>query len=166
MKWMLDTDTCIAIIKKHPIALKKLRGKSIGQVGISSISLGELAFGAEKSSRPKDARAALEFLLALELAAFDEHAAMRYGEVRGSPARRGKPIGPLDTLIGSHAHVMDVILVTHNTREFAQIDGLQDVLLYVGRNGYRHHMALTKGRVIDSIEEALKTYLGYELKVF
>ena len=126
MKWMLDTDTCIAIIKKHPTALKKLRGKSIGQVGISSITLGELAFGAEKSNRPKDARAALdEFLLALEIAAFDEHAAMRYGEVRGWLARHGKPIGPLDTLIGSHAHVMDVILVTHNTREFAQIEGLR-----------------------------------------
>jgi len=126
VKWMLDTDTCIAIIKKHPIALKKLRGKSIGQVGISSITLGELAFGAEKSSRPEDARAALdEFLLALEIVAFEEHAAMRYGEVRGSLARRGKPIGPLDTLIGSHAHVMDVVLVTHNTREFAQIEGLR-----------------------------------------
>lgn len=123
---MLDTDTCIAIIKKHPIALKKLRSKSIGQVGISSITLGELAFGAEKSSRPEDARAALdEFLLALEIAAFDEHAAMRYGEVRGSLARRGKPIGPLDTLIGSHADVMEVVLVTHNTREFAQINGLR-----------------------------------------
>jgi tRNA(fMet)-specific endonuclease VapC len=123
---MLDTDTCIAIIKKHAIALKKLRGKSIGQVGISSITLGELAFGAEKSSRPEDARAALdEFLLALEIAAFEEHAAMRYGEVRGSLARRGKPIGPLDTLIGSHAHVMYVVLVTHNTREFAQIEGLR-----------------------------------------
>jgi tRNA(fMet)-specific endonuclease VapC len=123
---MLDTDTCIAIIKKHPIALKKLRGKSIGQVGISSITLGELAFGAEKSSRPEDARTALdEFLLALEIAAFDEHAAKRYGEVRGSLARRGKPIGSLDTLIGSHAHVMDVVLVTHSTREFAQIEGLR-----------------------------------------
>lgn len=123
---MLDTDTCIAIIKKHPIALKKLRGKSIGQVGISSITLGELAFGAEKSSRPKDARAALdEFLLALEIAAFDETAAMRYGEVRGSLARRGNPIGPLDTLIGSHAQVMDVTLVTHNTREFALVEGLR-----------------------------------------
>jgi len=126
MKWMLDTDTCIAIIKRHPIDLKKLRSKSIGQVGISSITLGELAFGGEKSSRPKDARAALdEFLLALEIVAFDEHAAIRYGEVRASLTRRGKPIGPLDTLIGSHAHVIDVTLVTHNTREFAQIEGLR-----------------------------------------
>ncbi len=61
MKWMLDTHTCIAIIKKHPVALKKLRGKSIGQVGVSSITLGELAFGAAKSSRPKEAHDALDW---------------------------------------------------------------------------------------------------------
>ena len=123
---MLDTDTCIALIKKHPGALKKLRGKSIGQVGVSSITLGELAFGADKSSRPKDAHGALsEFLLALEIAAFDDQAAMRYGELRASLARRGRPVGPLDTLIGSHAHSLDVILVTHNTREFSQITGLR-----------------------------------------
>ena len=126
MKWMLDTDTCIAIIKKHPVALKELRGKSIGQVGLSSITLGELAYGADKSSRPQDARGALsEFLLALEIAAFDDHAGMRYGEVRASLARRGKPVGPLDTVIGSHAHALDVTLVTHSTREFAQIEGLR-----------------------------------------
>jgi tRNA(fMet)-specific endonuclease VapC len=123
---MLDTDTCIAIIKKHPAALRKLSGKSIGQVGVSSITLGELAFGAGKSSRPKDAHGALsEFLLALEIAAFDEHAAMRYGEVRASLARRGRPVGPLDTLIGSHAQALDVILVTHNTREFSRFVGLR-----------------------------------------
>jgi tRNA(fMet)-specific endonuclease VapC len=126
VKWMLDTDTCIAIIKKHSGALKKLRGKSVGQVGLSSITLGELAFGATKSSRPKEAHAALhEFLLALEIAAFDDQAAIRYGEVRASLTRRGKPIGPLDTLIGSHAHVLDVIMVTHNTREFSQIEDLR-----------------------------------------
>jgi len=126
VKWMLDTDTCIAVIKKHPVALKKLSGKSIGQVGLSSITLGELAFGADKSSRPKDAHEALrEFLLALEIAAFDDQSAMTYGEVRASLARGGKPIGPLDTLIGSHARSLDVILVTHNTREFARIEDLR-----------------------------------------
>jgi tRNA(fMet)-specific endonuclease VapC len=123
---MLDTDTCIAVIKKHPLALKKLRGKSVGQVGISSVTLGELAFGAEKSNRSKEAHEALsEFLVALEVAGFDDASAMTYGKVRASLARRGKPIGPLDTLIGSHALDIDAILVTHNTREFARIDGLR-----------------------------------------
>ena len=126
MKWMLDTDTCIAIIKKHPVALKKIRGKSIGQVGISSITLGELTFGAAKSSRPKAAHDALnEFLLPLDVAGFDEVAAMTYGDVRASLEQQGKPIRPLDTLIGSHAHALDIILVTHNTREFSRIDGLR-----------------------------------------
>lgn len=126
MRWMLDTDTCIAIIKQHPAALKKLRGKSIGQVGISSITLGELAFGADKSNRSNDAYEALrEFALALEIAAFDEDAAMQYGVVRAALARRGRPIGPLDTLIAAHAVSADAILVTHNTREFSQVEKLR-----------------------------------------
>ena len=126
MRWMLDTDTCIAIIKKHPVALKKLRGKSVGQVGISSITLGELALGAAKSNRPKETRDALEeFLLPLEVAGFDDTSAMVYGKVRASLEQRGRPIGPLDTLIGSHALEIDAILVTHNVREFSRIESLR-----------------------------------------
>lgn len=127
MKWMLDTDTCIAIIKGKPTSvLKKLRGKSVGQVGISSITLGELAFGAAKSSRGEEAHAALsEFLLPLEIASFDSDAAASYGQLRASIEKRGTPIGPLDTLIGAHAVALDVVLVTHNTREFSRIDTLR-----------------------------------------
>ena len=126
MRWMVDTDTCIAIIKGHAGAIKKLRGKSIGQVGISAITLSELNFGAAKSSRPEQASAALaEFTLALEVAAFDAELASVYGGVRASLAKRGTPIGPLDTLIGSHALALDITLVTHNTREFSRIEGLR-----------------------------------------
>lgn len=126
MRWMLDTDTCIAVIKQHPVALKKLRGKTVGQVGISSITLGELAFGAEKSSRSRQAREALgEFLVALEVVGFDDASAMTYGKVCISLELGGKPVGPLDTLIGSHALEIDAILVTHNTGEFSRIDGLR-----------------------------------------
>lgn len=127
MKWMLDTDTCIAIIKgKPPNVLKKLRGKSVGQVGISSITLGELTFGAAKSGRRDESHAALaEFLLALEIASFDSDAASSYGQLRASLEKRGAPIGPLDTLIGAHAAALDVVLVTHNTREFGRIDALR-----------------------------------------
>lgn len=127
MRWMLDTNTCIAIIKRHPeSALRKLRGKSIGQVGISSITLAELAFGAAKSNRRKEAASALsEFLLPLDVAAFDDSVALRYGDVRASLERRGRPIGPLDTLIAAHALASDAVLVTHNTREFASVEGLQ-----------------------------------------
>jgi len=127
MKWMLDTDTCIAIIKGTPASvLKKLRGKSVGQVGISSITLGELAFGAAKSGRRAQAEVALaEFLLALEVASFDGDAAASYGSLRALLERRATPIGPLDTLIGAHAAALEVTLVTHNTREFRRIDSLR-----------------------------------------
>ena len=88
-----------------------------------SQAFGELAFGAAKSGRREEAEAALsEFLLALEVANFDGEAAISYGQVRASLEKRGTPIGPLDTLIGAHAAALDVILVTHNTREFTRID--------------------------------------------
>jgi tRNA(fMet)-specific endonuclease VapC len=127
MKWMLDTDTCIALIKRKPEnALKKLRGKSIGQVGVSAITLSELTFGIEKSSRREQAHEALsEFVIALEVAPFEGDAAAVYGRVHASLEVKGQPIGPLDTLIGSHALSLDVTLVTHNTREFSRIDGLR-----------------------------------------
>ena len=123
---MLDTDTCIAVIKGHSGSLKKLRGKSIGQVGISAITLSELNFGAAKSSRPEQAAAALaEFTLALEIASFDAEISPVYGAVRAARSKSGRPIGPLDTLIGSHALALDVTLVTHNIREFSRIKGLR-----------------------------------------
>ena len=48
----------------------------------------------------------------------------------------------------------------------AQIDNLQDVLMFVGKNGYRHHVGVTKGLVKESVEEAFRTYLKYDLKTF
>ena len=127
MKWMLDTDTCIAIIKRKPeSALMQLRGKSIGQIGISAITLSELTCGVEKSNRRDQARGALaEFVIALEIAPFEGDAASVYGRVRASLEVRGQPIGPLDTSIGAHALSLDVTLVTHNTREFSRIEALR-----------------------------------------
>lgn len=127
MRWMLDTDTCIALIKGTPdAALKVLRGRSIGQVGLSSITLAELQFGVARSQRSRDAATALdEFLMALEVAPFDDAAALHYGRVRAALASSGKPIGPLDTLIAGHALSQNAILVTHNTREFERVAGLR-----------------------------------------
>jgi tRNA(fMet)-specific endonuclease VapC len=127
MKWMLDTDTCIAVIKRQPEeVIKKLRGKSVGQVGVSSVTLSELTFGAEASARPEQNLEALhEFLLPLEITAYDEICAFRYGSVRAKLKKKGRPIGSLDTMIAAHALALDVILVTHNTREFAQVEGLR-----------------------------------------
>lgn len=127
MKWMLDTDTCIALIKRRPPELiKRLQAKAVGDVGLSSITLAELRRGVVKSERRDQNRAALDqFLLPLDVAPFDELAADSYGDVRADLERNGTPIGPLDTLIASHALSMNVTLVSHNTREFKRVKGLR-----------------------------------------
>lgn len=124
---MLDTDTCIAIIKRQPEgAIRKLQGKSLGQVGVSSITVSELSYGAARSARPAQNQGALqEFLLALEVASYDYAAALTYGGVRRALERSGTPIGSMDVLIAAHALATDTILVTHNVREFARVEGLR-----------------------------------------
>jgi len=127
MRWMLDTNTCIAIIKRQPdSAIRKLRGKSIGQVGLSSVALGELTYGAEVSARPDQNLQALhEFLLPLDIASYDEACAFRYGQLRAQLKKKGRPLGALDILIAAHALTLEVTLVTHNTAEFSHAAGLR-----------------------------------------
>ncbi|MCX7056251.1 MAG: type II toxin-antitoxin system VapC family toxin [Proteobacteria bacterium] len=127
MKWMLDTDTCIALINRQPRDLiKRLQTKAVGDVGISSITLAELRHGVAKSTRRDQNRAALDrFLLPLDIAAFDDLAADLYGTVRADLETAGMPIGPLDTLIASHAVSLNVVLVTHNVAEFRRVTGLR-----------------------------------------
>ena len=135
MRWMLDTDTCIAIIRQRSErALRKLSGKSVGQIGISSITLSELTYGVGRSSRrAASAEALQEFLLPLELAAYDTGAAQCYGDVRAGLTAAGSPIGPLATLIAAHALSLDVTLVTHNPREFRRVAGLRTEDWIAGR---------------------------------
>ena len=126
MVFMLDTNACIALIKGRSAKLiKHIQARAVGDVGISAITLAELRHGVEKSRSVKENREALEeFLLPLEIADFDEGAALDYGLVRTSLESAGTPIGPLDTLIGAHARSLGATLVTNNTREFKRIKGL------------------------------------------
>lgn len=88
---MLDTDTCIALIKRQPPELiKRLQAKAVGDVGISSITLTALRHGVARGERRKQNRAALDqFLLPLDIAPFDELAADSYGSVRAELEHRG-----------------------------------------------------------------------------
>ena len=65
------------------------------------------------------------FTLPLAIVPFDASAAVAYGSVRAGLERQGTPIGAMDLLIAAHALSLRVILVTHNTREFARLEGLQ-----------------------------------------
>ncbi len=127
MKYMLDTNICIYLIKqKSPKVVKHFKSHVVGDIGISSVTLAELRYGVAKSRRVEKNRQALdEFILPLEIADFDEKAAESYGNVRVSLEKDGKPIGSLDMMIGAHALSLGVILVTNNTREFRQIKHLK-----------------------------------------
>ena len=100
-------------------ACRVVQAKAVGDVGISSITLAELRFGVSKSARRQQNQAALD------VAAFDELAADSYGDVRAELESNGTPIGPLDTLIAGHGLSLNVVLVTHNMREFRRITGLR-----------------------------------------
>ena len=123
MEYMLDTNICIYIIKRKPVnVLDKFKSLSIGTIGISAITLAELQFGVMKSSDPKKNQDALDkFLTPLEILDFDYHATIHYGQIRAGLEKQGTPIGPLDTLIASHAMSLDLILVTNNMKEFERI---------------------------------------------
>ena len=127
MKFMLDTNTCIYIIKqKPPKALKHFKAYSVGEIGISSITLAELRFGVEKSQYIQKNQEALDaFILPLEIADFDEKAAKAYGEIRAALEKAGNLIGSMDMLIGAHALSLGLTLVTNNTREFRKIKHLK-----------------------------------------
>jgi tRNA(fMet)-specific endonuclease VapC len=123
---MLDTDACIALIKRRPAKmLERISSLEPGEAGISAVTLAELRYGVAKSTEvERNERALEEFLLPLEISLFDQPAAEAYGRARAALEKAGTPIGPLDTLIGAHALSLDAILVTHNTREFLRIPDL------------------------------------------
>ncbi len=127
MKFMLDTNTCIYLIKKKsPKIVNHLKRQAVGDVGISSITLAELCYGVSKSEQIDRNREALrDFILPLEVAEFDEKAAEAYGNVRANLENSGTPIGSMDMLIGSHALSLQAVLVTNNIREFRRIKGLK-----------------------------------------
>lgn len=126
MKYLLDTDICIYIINERPKrVLDRFRKHSVGDMGISSITASELAFGVAKSGSARN-RAALEgFMLPLEVAQYDLGAALIYGEIRADLERGGRTIGPLDMLIAAHSRSLGVTLVTNNEKEFRRVAGLR-----------------------------------------
>ena len=126
MRYMLDTNICIYIIKKKPAkVVDRLCALSISEVGISSITLAELEYGVAKSARPERNRDALiGFLTPLEIEAFGNEGAACYGALRAGLEKTGKPIGAMDLLIAAHALSLGAVLVTNNTREFERVPGL------------------------------------------
>lgn len=127
MKFLLDTDICIYIIKRNPPSVfERLRSCRAGDVGVSAITVAELRYGADKSQRPKQNHEGLDLFLApLEIVSFGDDAALEYGKIRTQLESAGQPVGPLDMLIAAHARSLGITLATNNTAEFKRVRGLK-----------------------------------------
>lgn len=132
MSYMLDTDTCIYLMAgREPEKQRKILAKlealdPSDPVHLSSIVVSELSYGAQKGRWKKANMSLLEqFLLDFVIVVYDERAAHAYGVVRAALEKKGKPIGPMDSLIAAHAFSLKMTLVTHNVREFHRVSDLK-----------------------------------------
>ena len=92
---------------------------------MSSITLAELHYGAEKSARRLENLQAIDqFCARLEVLAFPERAAAHFGQIRAEVERLGTPVGPLDAY-RRHARAEGLIVVTNNEREFRRLPGVR-----------------------------------------
>jgi tRNA(fMet)-specific endonuclease VapC len=127
MRYLLDTNICIYLIKARPQqVIENFQRHSPQDVGISIITLFELQYGVEKSQyREKSENALSKFLIPLHLIDLDRLAVSDAAAIRAQLEEKGTPIGPYDLLIAGLARSRGLILVTNNTKEFERIDGLK-----------------------------------------
>lgn len=126
LQYMLDTSICIHVLRNYPPELRERFNQAAEQLCISSVTLGELYYGAEKSARRLDNLQAVEhFTARLEVLPFAAQAAAHYGQIRAQLERAGRPAGAYDMMIGGHARSEGLVLVTNNVSEFERMDGLR-----------------------------------------
>jgi len=125
MKFLLDTNICIFILKGIPKATYAFQNALQNGIGISSLTLAELEFGICNSSNEEKNRVTLmTFLPLIEVLPFESAAALEYGSICAKLRKQGKPIGIIDMLIAAHARSLGLVLVTNNTGEFSRIEQL------------------------------------------
>lgn len=127
MKYLLDTNVCIVYLNQpNSLVRKYLETFSPSDIAVCSVVKAELFYGAMRSKNPERTYRLQEaFLNRFVSLPFDDDAAKIFGDIRARLSNLGTPIGPYDVQIASIALANDLILVTHNTREFSRVEGLQ-----------------------------------------
>ncbi len=126
IKYMLDTNILIYAIKNRPKKVREAFKRHSDYLSMSSVTLGELIFGAERSAQVTRNLQDIEGLAArMDVLSFDYQAATHFGQVRAELTKTGKSIGPYDSMIAGHARALGLILVTNNMREFKRVPGLR-----------------------------------------
>jgi tRNA(fMet)-specific endonuclease VapC len=125
MKYLLDTNVCIAAMRGNAAVQRRLRQLTPNDCGVSTVSLYELHSGVERCRQPTSERLKVEtFTRALHQLPFDHYAALHTARIRWQLEQQGKIIGPYDLMLAGQALSLGVILVTHNTSEFQRVSGL------------------------------------------
>ena len=126
IKYLLDTNICIYVIKRRPIEALDRFNEAAGHLAISSVTLAELLHGVEKSQQvAKNLLAVEDFYSRLDVLEYGEEAAFHYGDIRAQLEKQGRPIGVNDLHIAAHARSIGATLVTNNIKEFERVDGLR-----------------------------------------
>jgi tRNA(fMet)-specific endonuclease VapC len=126
LKYMLDTNIAIYVIKRRPADMLDTFNRHAGQMCISAVTLAELLHGAEKSERKEHNLAQVDdFSSRLVVMDYHTKAAAHYGDIRADLERKGTPIGVNDLHIAGHARSEGLVLVTNNMREFERVHGLR-----------------------------------------
>lgn len=124
-RFMLDTDTVSFVLRGQGEAGAQLTAHAPSEICLSSISLSELRFGADKRRSKRLHNLIDTFTATIEVVPFDATAATIFGRVCAALESKGTPIGTLDTLIAAHAISLNLVLVTNNTKHFKQVRGLK-----------------------------------------
>jgi len=125
LKYLLDTNIVIYVIKRRPLPVLEVFNQHHARMAVSSITLAELAHGAEKSSNVSRNIAVVEdFVSRLDVLPYDDKAAWHYGNIRAVLEKSGQPIGLNDLHIAAHARSKGLTLVSNNLREFERVPGL------------------------------------------
>ena len=126
LRFLLDTNIVIYVIKNKPLSALALFNLQAGQMAMSAITLAELLHGAEKSNAPDRSLAVVEdFCTRLEVLPYGPKAAQHYGSIRSALEKRGELIGVNDLHIAAHARSEGMTLVSNNLREFERVEALQ-----------------------------------------
>ena len=121
--YLLDTCICIALLKKSPSVIQRLREVGTHNCKISDITLAELYFGAFKSGNEKHFNDVSEISKLFKK--FPIQYMRKYGEIRWELERQGLRIGDMDMFIVATAIEEELILVTDNIKHFSRIPGLK-----------------------------------------
>jgi tRNA(fMet)-specific endonuclease VapC len=127
MRYLLDTNVCVDYLRgRHEAVVNRIQRSAPADLGLSSVVVAELRYGADRSARPKANHARVDVLVAeIPPLDFDLEAAAAYGRLRARLEEAGTPIGPNDMLIAAQALSRGLVLITDNVGEFRRVRGLK-----------------------------------------